>query len=426
MKLTQWLNGIESTCNARDTDLNPGLGRSPRVGNGNPLQYSHLGNPKDRGAWWSAVYEVTKSQTWLTKQQQFTTSYSKILTIIHIKVLWEIIHTHEINSSMLSLWLINIISSVKLLSHVWLFATPQTTAGQASLSITYSRSLLKLMFIELDMPSNHHILCRHLLLLLPIFPSIRVFSSQSVLHTRWPKYWSFSSSNEYSGLISFVMDWLDLLAVQRTLKSLLQHHSSKASILWCSAFFIVQLSHPYMTTGKTIYLTRWTFVGKVMSLLFNMLSRLVIAFLPKSLLISWVQSPSVVISEPKNIVSNCFHCFPHLFAMKWWDQMPWSWFSECWVLSPANVGRCKNSSPGLGWSPGQSRATHSSIFVWRIPWTEEPGRLQSIGSQRIRYDCSDLACMYARYDKTMIFFVCLYHIGDKFCIKVQLSIGIYS
>ena len=144
------------------------------------------------------------------------------------------------------------------------------------------------------MPSNHLILCRPLLLWPSIFPSNRVFSSELVLHIKWPKYWSFSFSisysNEYSGLISFRIDWLDLLAVQGTLKSLLQHRSSKASIFWCSPFFIVQLSHPYMTTGKTIALTRWTFVGKVMSLLFNMLSRLVITFLPRSkrLLISWL------------------------------------------------------------------------------------------------------------------------------------------
>ena len=159
------------------------------------------------------------------------------------------------------------------------------------------------------MPSNHLILCSPLLLLPSIFPSIRGFSNESFLHIRWPKYWSFSfsisPSNEYSGLISFRMDWLGLLAVQGTLKSLLQHHSSKVSILRCSAFFIVQLSHPYMTTGKTIVLTRWTFVGKVMSLLFNMLSRLVITFLPRSkhLLISWLQSPSAVILEPKKIKS---------------------------------------------------------------------------------------------------------------------------
>ena len=171
-------------------------------------------------------------------------------------------------------------------SRVQLFATPWTAGRQAFLSITNSRSLLKLMSIESVMPSNHLILCRPLLFPPSIFPSIRGFSNESTLHIRWPKYWSFnfniSPSNEYSGLISFRMDWLDLLAVQGTLKSLLQHHSSKASILQRSAFFIVQLSHPYMTTGKTIALTRQTFVGKVMSLLFNMLSRLVIGFLPRS------------------------------------------------------------------------------------------------------------------------------------------------
>ena len=189
------------------------------------------------------------------------------------------------------------------------FVAPWTAACQASLFITNSWNLLKLMSIELVMPSNHLILCCPLLLLPSISPSIRVLSSESVLRIRWPKYWSFSfsisPSNEYSGLISFRMDWLDLLAVQGALKSLLQHHSSKASILQCSVFFIVQLSHPHMTTGKTIALTRWTFVGKVMSLLFNMLSRLVIAFLPRSnyLLISWLQSPSAVILEPKKIKS---------------------------------------------------------------------------------------------------------------------------
>ena len=157
------------------------------------------------------------------------------------------------------------------------------------------------------MPSNHLILCHSLLLLPSIFPSIRFFSSESILHIRWPQYWSFSfnisPSNEHPGLISFRMDLLDLLAVQGTLKSLLQHHSSKASILWYSAYFMVQLSHPYMTTGKIVPLTRWTFVGKVISLLFNMLCRLVIAFLLRSkhLLISWLQSPSAVILEPKKI-----------------------------------------------------------------------------------------------------------------------------
>ena len=215
-------------------------------------------------------------------------------------------------------------SSVQSLSHVQLFATPWIAGRQASLS-TNSQSLLKLMSIEMVMPSSHLILCRPLLLLPPILPSIRVFSNESTLRMRWPKYWSFSfsisPSNEHPGLISLRMDWLDLLAVQGTLKSLLQHHSSK-SILWCSAFFTVQFSHPYMTTRKTIALTRWTFVDKVMSLLSNMLSRLVITFLPriKRLLISWLQSPSAVILEPPKIKSQpLFPQFLHLFAMKWWD-----------------------------------------------------------------------------------------------------------
>ena len=179
---------------------------------------------------------------------------------------------------------------------------------QACLSITNSRNLLKLMSIESVMPSSHLILCCPLLLP-SIFPTIRVFSNESVLLIRWPKYWSFSfsisPSSEYSGLISFRMDYLDLLGLQGTLKSLLQHHSSKASILQCSIFFTVQLSHPYMTTGKTVALTRWTFVDKVISLLFNMLSRLVITSLPrnKHLLISWLQSPSTVIWEPREIKS---------------------------------------------------------------------------------------------------------------------------
>ena len=174
-------------------------------------------------------------------------------------------------------------------SCVRLFATPWTAACQASLYIINSQSLLKLMSFELVMPSNRLILCRPLLFLPSIFPSIRVFLNESVLCIRWPKYWSFSFSlslsNEYSGLIFFRMDWFDLLAVQETLKSLLQHHSSKASVPWCSASFIVQLSHPYMTAGKTIDLTSRTFIGKVMSLFFNMLSRLVITFLPRSKLL---------------------------------------------------------------------------------------------------------------------------------------------
>ena len=177
-------------------------------------------------------------------------------------------------------------SSVQLLSRVRLFVTLWTAACQTSLSITNSWTLLKLMSIESVMPSNHLILCHPISSRLQSFPASGSFSNESVLRIRWPKYWNFSfsisPSNEYSGLISFRMDWLDLLAVQGTLKSLLQHHSSKASILRRSAFFIVQLSHPYMTPGKTIALTRQTFVGKVMSLLFNMLSRLVIAFLSRS------------------------------------------------------------------------------------------------------------------------------------------------
>ena len=234
---------------------------------------------------------------------------------------------------------------VQLLSHVWLFATPWTAAHQASLSISNSQSLLKLMSIELVMPSNHLILCHPLLLPPSIFPSIRVFSSESALRIRWPKYWSFSfnisPSNEYSGLISFRMDCLDLLAVQGTLKSLLQHYSSKASILWCSAFFVVQLSHPYMTNGKSIALTRRTFVGKVMSLFFNMLSGLVITFLPRSkrFLILCLQSPSAVILElpPKikpltvSIVSPsiCYEVMgPDVMILVFWMLS----FKPAWVL----------------------------------------------------------------------------------------------
>ena len=186
------------------------------------------------------------------------------------------------------------------------------------------------------MPSSHLILCRPLFLPPPIPPNIRVFSNESTFRMRWPKYWSFSfsisPSNEHPGLISYRMDWLDLLAVQGTLKSLLQYHSSKASIFWYSAFFTVQLSHPYMTIGKTIALTRWTFVGKVMSLLFNMLSRLVIHFLPRSkcLLFSRLQSPSAVIwVPPQNKVSHCSHCFP--------IYLPWGDGTRCHDLSFLNV-----------------------------------------------------------------------------------------
>ena len=195
------------------------------------------------------------------------------------------------------------------------------------------------------MPSNHLILCHPLLLLPAVPPSIRVFSNESTLRMRWPKYWSFSfnisPSNEHPGCIFFRMDWLDLLAVQGTLKGLLQHHSSKASIFWHSDFFTVQLSRPCMITGRTIALTRWTFVGKVMSLLFNMLSTLVITFLPRSkcILISWLQSPSAVILEPPKIVYHCFHCFPiYLLCSDGTGchdlRMPWkNWLVQTWERS---------------------------------------------------------------------------------------------
>ena len=229
-----------------------------------------------------------------------------------------------------------IISSVQSLSPVRLFVTSWIAACQASPSITNSRSSLRLMSIESVMLSSHLILCHPLLLLPPIPPSIRVFSNESTLHMRWPKYWSFSfsiiPSKEHPGLISFRMDWLDLLAVQGTLKNLLQHHSSKAWIILHSVFFTVQLSHPYMTTGKTIALTRQNFVGKVMSLLSNMLSKLVVNFLPRSkcLLISWLQSPSAVFWSPQNNkVWPCFHCFP--------IYLPWSDGTRCHDLSFLNV-----------------------------------------------------------------------------------------
>ena len=194
------------------------------------------------------------------------------------------------------------------------------TAHQASLSFTISWSFLRFMSIESMMPSNHLILC-HLLPLLPlIFPSIRIFSNELILLIRCPKYWSFSisPSNEYSGLISFRFDWFNLLAVQGSLKTLIQNHSSRASILWCSAFFMVHLSYLYMTTGKTIALTIWTFISKLLSLLFNTLSRFVIAFLPRSkcLLISWLQLPSTLILEPKKWNLSLLLLFPFLFTMK--------------------------------------------------------------------------------------------------------------
>ena len=221
----------------------------------------------------------------------------------------------------------NLFSSVQLLSPVQLLAAPWTATRQASLSITNSQSPAKPMSIESVMPSNHLILCHPLLLLPSVFPSIRVFSNESIFRIRWPKYWSFSFSisptNEHPGLISFRMDWVDLLAVQGTLKSLLQHHSAKASILWWSAFFIVQHSHDHW---KNHSLDQTEFVGKVMSLLFNMLSRLVITFLPRSkrLLISWLQSPSAVILEPRKIKSATVSTVSPSTCHEVSDQMPCS------------------------------------------------------------------------------------------------------
>ena len=244
-------------------------------------------------------------------------------------------------------------TSVQLLSHVQLFATPWIAARQASLSITNSQSSLRLMSIESVISSSHLILCRPLLLLPPIPPSIRVFCNESALHMRWPKYWSFSfsisPSKEHLGLISFKMDWLDLLAVQGTLKSFFQHHSSKASILRCSASFTVHLSHPYMTTGKTIVLARRTFVGKVISLLFNMLSRLVITFLPrrKCLLISWLQSPSAVILEPRKIK---FDTVSPSISHEVMGPDAIIFVSECWALSQLFHSPLSLSSRGF-WVP---------------------------------------------------------------------------
>ena len=228
---------------------------------------------------------------------------------------------------------------VQLLCHVWLFVIPWTAVGQTSLSLTISWSLLKLTSITSVMPSNHLVLCRPLLLLPTIPPSIRVFSNESVLRVRWPKYWSFSfsisPSNEYSGLISFRIDCFDLLVVQRTLKSLLQHRSSKASVHWCSTVFMVQLSHPYMTAGKTIGLTIQAFVGKVMSLLFNVLSRFVIAFLPRSkcLLISWLHSLSTVILQSKKIKSLTVSIVSTSICHEVMGPDAMILVFECWVFS---------------------------------------------------------------------------------------------
>ena len=263
----------------------------------------------DREAWHVTVYGVTKSHVWLSNKQQQHSDFSVYTVSFKIRKFGQIS-----NDISFQFWasVIQWLSSVQSLSCVWLFATLWTVACQASLSNTNSQSFLKLKFIKLMMLSNDLILCHPLHLPPSIYPRIRVFSNEPILCIRWPKYWSFNfsiiPSSEYSGLISFRMDWLDLLRVQGTLKSLLQHHSSKASILWHSVFFMVQLLHPYLDvrkTGKTIALTRWTFVGKVMSLLFNMLTSFIIAYLPrrKHLLISWLQSPSAVIMEPKKIKS---------------------------------------------------------------------------------------------------------------------------
>ena len=232
-------------------------------------------------------------------------------------------------------------SSVQSLSCVRLFATPWIAARQASLSITNYRNLLKLMPIESVMPSSHLILCRSLLLLPLVPPRIRVFSNESTLRMRWPKYWSFSfsisSSNEHPGLISCTMGWLDLLAVQGTLKSLLHYHNSKASILQLLAFFMVQLSHPYMTIGKTIALTIWTFVSKMMSLIFNMLSQFVLAFLPRSkqsfnFLDAVTIHSDFSAQENKNLL--LFPLFPLLFALKWWDQDAMIFVFWMWSFKP--------------------------------------------------------------------------------------------
>ena len=226
-------------------------------------------------------------------------------------------------------------SSVQSHSPVRLFGTPWTSARHDSLSITNTWSLLKLMSIESVMSSNRLILCHPLLLLPSIFPSNRVFSNESVLHIRWPKYWSFSfnisPSNEYSGLISFRMDWLDLLAVQGTLKCLLQYHGSKALIHRHSTFFIIQLSHPYATIGKTIALDRWTFIGKIMLRLFNMLSSLVITFLPRSKCLNFMAAVTICcyFGAQNNKVSHCFNCFP--------IYLPCSDGSRCHDLSFLNV-----------------------------------------------------------------------------------------
>ena len=261
--------GKEFACNAGDLGLIPGLGRSSGEENGNPLQYSHLENPMDREAWQAIAQGVARVRHDLvTKPAQRCEG-------------------REVGNKGWDGWMA-VLLSPSLVNALW------PHGRQASLSLTTPQSLPKFIFIALVMPSSHLILWCPLLLLPSIFPSIRDFSNELAVHIRWPKYWSFniSSSNECSGLLSLKTDWFDLFAVQGTLRSLLQHHRLKSSVLWCSAFFIVQLPQPYVTTGKTIALTIWTFVSRVMSLPFNTLSRFVTDFLPRSnLLISWLQSP---------------------------------------------------------------------------------------------------------------------------------------
>ena len=317
---------------------------------------------------------------------------SRILCLVKVKVIviqlcptlwdpWIIVASSSVHGIIWERIMEWVSQSVQSLSHVRLFVTPWTAECQASLAITNAQSLLKLMSISSVTPSNHLILCHPLLLLPSIFPSIRVFSNESVIHTRCPKYWSFSfnisSSKEHSGLISFRMDWLDLLAVQETLKSLLQHHSSKASVLQHSAFFIVQLSHPYLTTGKTIALTRWTFVGKVMSLLSNMLSRLVIAFLPrnKHLFISWLQSPSAVILEPpQNKVSHCFHCFP--IYLPWSDGVgSHSLFQGNFLTQGSNLIYCTACRFFTFWATQELYINTPSLFPLNLDTVLEHGNL---------------------------------------------------
>jgi len=224
----------------------------------------------------------------------------------------------------IQVWSHYLFDVVHLQSCVQLFVTPLTAVHQTSLPFTISWSLLKLMSVESAMPSNHLILCHPLLLPPSVFPSIRIFSKELALHIRWPRYWSFSisPSSEYLGLISFRIDWFDLLAVQGTIKSLLQHHSSKASILWCSTFFMIQVSHPYRTTGKIIALTRQIFVSKVMSLPFNTRSSFTSKEQGSFNLVSAVTDHSDFGAQENKVCQ--FPLFAHIFSMKWWDQMPWS------------------------------------------------------------------------------------------------------